>query len=156
MGIPGEKGFVKMPSGPIPGAHGNAAETAGSSSGATGKHAAAAAAKAAASAASGIGVQAKRPKPKQAQPKQAKHRCGLGPADAPLLEVAMHACKLLDRTMATSMQASACGRPLTRKEKNVQDASEQHVRACFIRVMQRAQALRNIGKTHGGPLPPVV
>ena len=153
--FPGEKGFVKMPSGPIPGTHGNAAETAGSSSGATGKHAAAAA-KAAASAASGTGAQAKRPKPKRAQPKQAKQRCGLGPTDAPLLEAAMHACKLLDRTVATSTQASACGRPLTCKEKNMQDASEQHVRACFIRIMQRAQDLRNIGKTHGGPLPPVV
>ena len=66
--FPGKKGFFTKPSGAIPGSHSSAAETAGSSSGATGKHAAAAA-KAAVSAASGTGAQTKRPKPKQAQPK---------------------------------------------------------------------------------------
>ena len=68
----------------------------------------------------------------------------------------MHACKLLERTMAISAQASACCRPLTHKETSMQDISDQHVRACFIRIMQRARDLRNVGKTHGEPLPPVM
>jgi hypothetical protein len=138
--FPSKKGFLTKPSGAIPGAHGSAAETAGSSSGATGKHAAAAA-KASASAASSTGAQTKRSKRKQA-----KQRLGLSPNDAQLLEAAVHACKLLERTMAISVQASACGRPLTRKETSMQDISDQHVRACFIRIMQRAQDLRNVGK----------